>query len=297
MTVRQEVTRSGVRDPARRWARGGWKRATAWMMALVSLAIVLAACGSASPNAVKKSSNPYHLIHPGVLTVGMDLQFKPEMYLTHGKPAGYDVLLLNRLARTLHVKLNIENLTFTGLVPGLEAKKFDMVSVGLTATPQREKAVTFSRGYVPYAIILGVPSTSNIKATIAAFNKPSVTLTALLGSVDATLATKLFPKAHLQTFKTDTSAMLQVATHRATAVVVEQYLLLGFEKSNPHELKQESFKKPFTVYYGSYAVHKGNKALVGYLNNWLCKVQKNGFLGKAYKTTYGVPIPPMPKCP
>jgi ABC-type amino acid transport substrate-binding protein len=79
---------------------------------------------------------------PTTLVVGMDLQFKPQMYLQNGKPAGYDVVLLRALARQLGVKLKIENLDFNGLIPGLVGKKFDMVSVGLSPTPERKKAIS-----------------------------------------------------------------------------------------------------------------------------------------------------------
>ena len=161
----------------------------------------------------------------------------------------------------MHLKLKIDNLDFTGLIPGLEAKKFDMVSVGLSPTPQREKAVSFSRAYVPYALILAVPTNSKVPASIGAWNSSSETITALEGSTDAQLATKEFPKARLQTFSDDTTALLQVATHRADAAVVEDYILAEFSKSNPGELKQENFKSPLEVQYGSYAVQKGNTAL------------------------------------
>ncbi len=225
--------------------------------------------------------------------------FKPEMYLnTAGKPAGYDVALLNKLAAAMHLKLKIDNLDFTGLIPGLEAKKFDMVSVGLSPTPQREKAVSFSRAYVPYALILAVPTNSKVAPSVSAWNSSSETITALEGSTDAQLATKEFPKAKLQTFSDDTTALLQVATHRADAAVVEDYILAEFSKSNPGELKQEAFKTPLVVQYGSYAVQKGNTALVGYLNTWLCTAQKSGALASAYKSTEGVStFPPMPACP
>ena len=230
--------------------------------------------------AASQAANPYHLIQPGTLTVGMDLVFKPEMYLSaSGQPAGYDVALLDKLAAAMHLKLKIDNLDFTGLIPGLEAKKFDVVSVGLSPTPEREKAVSFSRAYVPYALILAVPTNSKVPASMAAWNSSSETITALEGSTDAQLAQKEFPKAKLQTFNDDTTALLQVATHRADAAVVEDYILAEFSKSNPGELKQEAFKTPLEVQYGSYAVQKGNTALVSYLNSWLCTAQKSGAAG------------------
>lgn len=265
----------------------------------VAVLATLAACGSSSGNSGGGSAaNPYHLIHPGTLTVGMDLQFKPEMYLTSaGKPAGYDVVLLDKLASAMHVKLSIQNLDFNGLIPGLQAHKFDLVSVGLSPTPAREQAVSFSRAYVPYALILAVPANSAIPATISAWDSSGRTLTALQGSTDAQLAQKTFSKAKLQTFGDDTTALLQVATHRADGAVVEDYILSQYSKSNPGQLKQEPFSKPLNVQYGSYAVFKGNTALVSYLNKWLCTEQTSGVLAAAYKSAEGVAnFPPMPAC-
>ena len=80
----------------------------------------------------------------------MNLQYPPQMYLDkNGNPAGYDVMMLKALAKQMKVKLKIQNLDFNGLIPGLVSKKFDMVSVGLSATPERKKAISFSRPYVP----------------------------------------------------------------------------------------------------------------------------------------------------
>jgi polar amino acid transport system substrate-binding protein len=73
--------------------------------------------------------------------------------------------------------------------------------------------------------------------------------------------------------------------------------LSQFSKSNPGQLQQEPFKQPLNVQYGSYAVFKGNTALVRYLNQWLCTQQKSGVLASAYKSAEGVSnFPPMPSC-
>ena len=129
------------------------KRTTVFGGVLLVLAAAIAVVASAAT--AKPSANPYKLNKEGTLTVGMTLQFKPQMYLNAaGKPAGYDVILLKALAKQMGVKLDIKNLDFNGLIPGLVAKKFDMVSVGLTATAERKKSVSFSRAYVPYAQIL-----------------------------------------------------------------------------------------------------------------------------------------------
>lgn len=274
--------------------RSRWFRRTGAVV--LAAAVVGAAVGAGASARTQATSNPYNLITPGTLTVGMTLQFKPEMYLQNGKPAGYDVELLDALAKKMGVKLKIDNLAFTGLIAGLVAKKFDMVSVGLSPTPAREKSVTFSRAYVPYALILAVPVNTKTPATTAAWNSPSQTITALQGSTDQQLAEQMFPKAKVVGYSDDTTALLQVATGRATAAVVEDYILAEFSKSNPGKLKQAAFAKPLNVQYGSYAVQKGNTALATYLNSFICGEQKNGGLAMIYKATEGAPLPPMPAC-
>jgi ABC-type amino acid transport substrate-binding protein len=274
-------------------ARGTWLRLTVVGGLGAALAVVVAAGALASPQA----SNPYKLKSAGTLEVGMNLQYKPQMYLdAKGKPAGYDVVLLKALAKEMGVKLKIDNLDFNGLIPGLVAKKFDLVSVGLSATPERKKAVSFSRAYVPYAQVLAVAKGDTTPATIAAWNTSDKTITSLQGSTAEQLVAKTFPDATSKSFPDQNAAFLEVATGRAQAIVVENYLVAQFNKSNGNKLREAPFKKPLHVEYGSWAVQKGNNALVRHLNKFLCKTQNSGKLGMYYKATEGATLPPMPSC-
>lgn len=271
------------------------KRITAFGGALVVLTAAIAIAASAA--VATPSANPYKLNKEGTLTVGMTLQFKPQMYLNaKGQPAGYDVILLKALAKQMGVKLDIKNLDFNGLIPGLVAKKFDMVSVGLSATPERRKSVSFSRPYVPYAQILAAGKNDTTAASIAAWNSADKTITSLQGSTAEALVKKTFPTATSSSFPDQNAAFLEVSTGRAQGIVVENYLLAQFNKSNNNALKEVAFPKPLHVEYGSYAVQKGNLALARYLNKYLCSVQKSGAMGKAYKATIGAPLPQMPPC-
>jgi ABC-type amino acid transport substrate-binding protein len=270
-----------------------WIRGTVVSGLVIALAAVVAVGALATP----KAGNPYNLKSPGTLVVGMNLQYKPQMYLdAKGKPAGYDVVLLNALAKQLKVKLQIQNLDFNGLIPGLVAKKFDMVSVGLSATPERKKAVGFSRAYVPYAQVLAEAATDTTPATIAAWNDPSKTITSLQGSTAEQLVKSTFPNAKSASFPDQNAAFLEVATGRAQGIVVENYLLAQFNKSNGNKLKEAPFPKPLHVEYGSWAVQKGNTALTTALNAFICKTQSSGQLAKIYKATEGATLPPMPSC-
>jgi ABC-type amino acid transport substrate-binding protein len=255
------------------------RRTTAAMSAVAASGLAAATLGMAASSAAAATAPP-GLMTPGTLVVGMDLQFKPEMYLSGGKPAGYDVDLLKKLAAYAGVKLKIDNLAFTGLIPGLQTKKFDMVSVGLSPTPAREKVISFSTAYVPYAQIVGIPKADYGKITkISQLNTSSDTISALLGSTDQSQAKTTFPKAKIDALADQNSDFSLVATGRANAIVVEDYLLAQYNKANPGKLVQSKIA-PLDVQYGSYGVQHGNTALANYLDKFLCTEDKNGTLAK-----------------
>jgi ABC-type amino acid transport substrate-binding protein len=270
--------------------------------------LTLGACGSdddessdgggAATNGSAAEETGLKPINEGQLTVGMNLQFKPQMYLDGGEPAGYDVELLNMLAPDVDAELNIENLDFNGLIPGLQSGKFDMVSVGLSATPERKEVVDFTRGYVPYAQVVGVAADKTGSVTSAdQLNKSGTTITALQGSTAETLAKESFPNAEIRGFPEQNAAFLEVATGRADAVVVEDYLLAQFDASNPDQLAQAELGEPLHVEYGSWAVPKGNEEFVAFLDKWLCEKQNDGTLEATYKKIFEVDeMPPMPEC-
>jgi ABC-type amino acid transport substrate-binding protein len=252
----------------------------------------------ASTNGSETADSGLKPINAGKLTVGMNLQFKPQMYLEGGEPAGYDVELLNLLAPDAGAELNIQNLAFDGLIPGLQTGKFDMVSVGLSATEERKKVVDFTRGYVPYAQVLAVPADKAASVTSPdSLNASGTTITALQGSTAETLAKETFPDAKVTGFPDQNAAFLEVATGRADGIVVENYLLAQFQASNPDKLSEAELGEPLHVEYGSWAVPKGNEAFVAFLDKWLCEKQTDGTLEATYKKVFEVDeMPPMPEC-
>ena len=268
--------------------------------AAAAAALALSACGSSTaaeePSKEAGSSEVEGLMTPGKLVVGMNLQYKPQMYLDDaGKPAGYDVELLNKLAESMNVELDIQNLDFNGLIPGLQAKQFDMVSVGLGATDERKKVIDFSRGYVPYATILAVSPNKPVGHTKDDFNKEGIRITALQGSTAEQLVRDTFPNAEVVGFPDQNSALLEVSTGRADAVVVEDYILAEFDRANPKQLQDSEMTEPLSLYYGAWAVQKGNTALVKELDSFLCTAQNDGTLESLYTSIMAPTMPEMPK--
>ncbi|AIR62853.1 ABC transporter substrate-binding protein [Cedecea neteri] len=83
---------------------------------------------------------------PGQLTVGSDITFPPYEYLDGKTPAGFDIEFINGVAEAMKLKPNYVDTRFTSLIPGLQAKRFELIASALFITPERQKVIDM----VPY---------------------------------------------------------------------------------------------------------------------------------------------------
>jgi ABC-type amino acid transport substrate-binding protein len=230
----------------------------------------------------------------GSLKVGMVLQFAPQMYIDDdGNPAGYDVDLMQLLADDLGVELDITDLEFDAMIPGLLARQFDLASVGLVGRPARLEQLWFTCPYVPYRQVVVVNNDSGI-GSIAELDSSDVTMTALTGSTASSLTETRFPNAELIQLD-QAPAFLEVASGRADAIVVEEYLALPFvaENSSTSVLNPNA---PFVAEeYGAWALPRGEVVWLEYLNGWLAYYISRGTLDEIYETHIG-PTEGLPAC-
>jgi polar amino acid transport system substrate-binding protein len=83
------------------------------------------------------------------LRTGVDATFAPHaMVKLGGGLQGFNIDLGEELAKRMGRKIEIEGTEFSGLIPGLNAKKYDFVLAPVTVTPDRAKAMLFTEGYL-----------------------------------------------------------------------------------------------------------------------------------------------------
>ncbi len=80
----------------------------------------------------------------GVLTVATEMQFPPFDFLENNEYKGVDRDLIDEVAKELGVKAKHIDLPWTSVLPGLEAKKFDLVIAPVTITKERMKRYAFT---------------------------------------------------------------------------------------------------------------------------------------------------------
>lgn len=82
-----------------------------------------------------------HLLKPDTIVVGTTGSAPPfSMIDNSGNLAGFDIAVMDKIAADLGVKVEFVQLDWAGLLPGLVAKRFDVVSSGVSRTPERLKS-------------------------------------------------------------------------------------------------------------------------------------------------------------
>jgi len=113
-------------------------------LARLSLMVAALAAFAGAPGAARADDLLAEVKARGELVLGTEFQFAPFEFLKDNKPIGYSVELMELVATDLGVKLRYVDLPFVSVLPGLEAKKFDMVEATTTITRARAERYYFT---------------------------------------------------------------------------------------------------------------------------------------------------------
>ncbi len=134
-----------------------FKKIIALTLALAMLAACLTACGSKGITLEDVKKN-------GKLVVATSPDFPPFESLENGEVVGIEVEIMERICKELGVTLEIKQMDFDSVLPGVQSGKFDCGMSGISVTPAREKNTLFTDAYCLAAQAIVVTSDSPIKS-------------------------------------------------------------------------------------------------------------------------------------
>lgn len=118
------------------------------VLALISAAILsvacLAACGSSSG---ANTSSAADSSAKETLTMVTNAEFPPYEYYEGDNVVGIDAEIAQLIADKLGMELEIVDVAFESIVPGVQAGKYDMGMAGMTVSEERLESVNFSSSY------------------------------------------------------------------------------------------------------------------------------------------------------
>jgi polar amino acid transport system substrate-binding protein len=96
-------------------------------------------------------------------TNGIDANFPPFAFVDkNGKPDGFDVAVIDWIAKEKGFKVKHQPMDWDGIIPSLNAKKIDFIASGMSITDARKKEVNFTDPYWVVKQVLVVKKDSDL---------------------------------------------------------------------------------------------------------------------------------------
>ena len=241
---------------------------------MIALAVACAAAFSMTPaNAAEK------------LRIGTEGAYPPFNFIdTAGKIGGFDVDIGLALCAKMQVECEVVAQDWDGIIPGLVAKKYDMIIASMFITEERRKQVAFSDPYYMAAMTHVAAKGAGITAFTNEALKGKV-IGAQAGTTQAEYIAAVYPDAEIKLYPTQDEANLDMANGRLDMEVGDMLPMLDWVSKNTDgkccELIGEPITDPKFVGDGvGIALRQDDNDLREKLNKALADIRADG----TYKT-------------
>ena len=258
------------------------------MILTLVLVLGLAGCGrqSSSPSAPSQPSGASsdgttdpvlkNIKETGIFKVGTDATFAPFEYVENGQRTGFDIELVTEIAKLLGAKqVEWVDIDFKGLIPGLQAKRFDMAASAIYITDDRKKAVDFSDTYYPGGLVIMVrKDNTSIKGPE---DLPGKKVAVQTGTKSVKFLQEKYPTVKLDEVEKNADMFLEAENGRAQAVVTGKPAAKVYAQNHPNV---KVLDKQLTVEEYGFAIRKENSDLTRAVNKALQTLKENGAYDK-----------------
>ncbi|CAB3745805.1 ABC transporter arginine-binding protein 1 [Paraburkholderia humisilvae] len=205
-----------------------------------------------------------------VLKVATDATFPPMEFTDKGQRTGFDIDLMNALAKAMGKQVEWTDIDFKGLIPGLIAHRFDAAISGIYITPERSQVVDFTQPYFAGGLSVLVKADSPIK-TPADLNGKKVTVQ--VGTKSVNFLRDNYPQVQRVEVEKNQEMFDLVGIGRADAAVTGKPAAFQFARTRPgfRVLDKELTKEEYGI-----AVRKDEPQLRDQLNAALAKIKADG---------------------
>ncbi len=125
-----------------------------WIAPFSAAMLMLAGCNNSSAPAESAEADTATEA-PMNIKIATESSYKPFSYTdADGKLIGYEIELVDALCAQMKAECEVISQDWDGLIPGLNAQKFDAAIAGMSITPERKEVVDFSDPYFHSGIIL-----------------------------------------------------------------------------------------------------------------------------------------------
>lgn len=263
-------------------------RRYAAIISAVPLALVASACTSSQGTTTADGAR---LVKAGQLTTCTHLPYAPFQFGRNGKIVGFDVSLIDLVAKKLGVKQQIVDTAFETIKTGadLNAGKCDVAAAGMTITDQRKQNLDFTTPY--FNATQALLARKGVKASTI---EDVVAHKLKLGSQSSTTGED-FAHSHgadPKSFESSDAELNGLRTGQVDVIVQDYPVVQNWLKDPDTAAKFEIVGNLNTGEQYGFAVKKGgNPKLLAMINQVIADAKADGTYRKLYEQWIG----PMPK--
>jgi len=256
------------------------KKVKVTIMLVLALALI-SGCIHTQQDASMSSGTPVldRISQRGVLVVGTAGSMPPfNMTTKEGDVIGLEPDMAKLMAQQMGVRLRLEVMQFSELLPALKAGKIDLILSQMTMTGKRNMKVAFVGPY----FISGKSFVTKIKwiasvTKASEVNSPKTTLVALRGSTSAEFVKKDVPKAKLVMAEDYDEAVDMVLNGSVDAVVADYPICILTVLRNPDE-GLISVTTPLNYEPIGIALPANDPLMINWVENYLTALEESGVL-------------------
>lgn len=160
------------------------------------------------------------------LRIGTEGAYPPFNYFTpDGKLAGFDIEIGNALCAKLNADCSFVAQDWDGIIPALQAGKYDVIIASMFITEQRKKMVDFSQPYQKSAMTFVLPKDSPL-TDLSPAAMAGKAIGAQGSTTQATFLTEMYPDADVRLYPTQDAVNLDLVSGRLDAQVGDMIPML-----------------------------------------------------------------------
>lgn len=208
------------------------------------------------------------------LVMATNAQFPPYEYYDGDKIVGIDAEVAALIAQKLDMELEIADIEFDSIVPGVQQGKYDMGMAGMTVNDERLEKVNFTTSYAKGVQVVIVKEDSDIKTIDDLTGKM---IGAQQGTTGAIYAADDYGEENVTTYASGNLAVEGLKTGKVDCVIIDN------EPAKAYVSENEGLKILETEYANedyAIAIAKDNTELMDKVNTALEELIANGELQK-----------------
>lgn len=255
-----------------------------WLAPLSAAMLMLAGCNNSTAPTENVAVDAATDAAPMNIKIATESSYKPFSYTdADGKLIGYEIELIDALCAQMKAECEVISQDWDGLIPGLNAQKFDAAIAGMSITPERQEVVEFSDPYFYSGIVLIGKKGDNVSVEDLKAQP--------VGSQRATVASQYLQDEHadadIKLYDTQDNAYLDLTSGRVRAMMSDKVTGIDWLKTAAGQDYEVKGAEISTDDDAMGIAFRKDDALVAKFNAALAELRDNGTYEQITSSYFG----------